>query len=135
MGVSSDLQRVIVARLKAAAPMLAGRVYDRKPPESAAMPYARVGPAYGVDDSAECIDAEEITLQIDVFASSYPDSRVINDATGEVKRALKGWADTAALTMHPLRVSLWRVEEDPDPAVLHGVVQVEAMVEDQPGNP
>ena len=129
MGISSDLQRVIVARLKAAVPSVAGRVYDRKVREGATMPYVRVGPVYGLPDDAECIEGDEITVQIDVFASSYPDSRAVNDATDEVRRALNGWADTNALTMHPMRVSLWRIMDDPDPAALHGVVQVEAMVE------
>ena len=129
MGISSDLQRVIVARLKAAVPSVAGRVYDRRPPESAIMPYVRVGNAYGFDDSAECIDGESVTIQLDIFASSYPDSRVVKDTTEEVRRALKGWSNTDLLTMSPMHVSLWRVEDDPDPAVLHGIVQVETAIE------
>ena len=43
--------------------------------------------------------------------------------------ALDGWASDI-LAMHPLRVSLVRIMDDPAPEVVHGVVQVEAMVED-----
>lgn len=129
MGISSDLQRIIVARLKAEVGLVGGRVYDRRAPEAATMPFVRVGPVSGYDDSAECIDSQVVTAQIDVFASSYPDSGAVNDVTDEVRQALNGWADTDRLTMHPLRVTLWRIMDDPDPSALHGVVQVEAMVE------
>mgnify|MGYP000521770468 CR=1 FL=1 len=128
MGISSDLQRVIVARLKAAVPSVAGRVYDN-PPETALMPYISIGPSYWNDDSAECIRARLETVQVDIWASNRPDKRAAKDATDEVAAALDGWQDTDALTMHPLRVSLVRVMDDPSPGVVHGVVQVEAMVE------
>lgn len=128
MGISSDLQRVIVARLKAAVPSVAGRVYDN-PPETVAMPYISIGPSYWNDDSAECIRARLETVQVDIWASNRPDKRAAKDATDEVAAALDGWQDTDALTMHPLRVSLVRVMDDPSPGVVHGVVQVEAMVE------
>lgn len=127
MGISSDLQRVIVARLKAAAPSVAGRVYDN-PPETAPMPYISIGPSYWSDDSAECIRARVETVQIDVWASNRPDKRAAKDATDDVVLALDGWASDA-LAMHPLRVSLVRIMDDPTPGVVHGVVQVEAMVE------
>ena len=127
MGISSDLQRVIVARLKEAVPSVAGRVYDN-PPETAAMPYISIGPSYWNDDSAECIRARLETVQIDVWASNRPDKQAAKDATDDVVLALDGWASDV-LAMHPLRVALVRVMDDPSPGVVHGVVQVEAMVE------
>ena len=127
MGVSSDLQRVIVARLREAVPSVAGRVYDN-PPETAQMPYASIGPSYWNDDSAECIRARAETVQVDIWASNRPDKRAAKDATDEAAAALDGWA-VDDLAMHPLRVSLVRVMDDPTPGVVHGVVQVEAMVE------
>lgn len=127
MGISSDLQRVIVARLKAAVPSVAGRVYDT-PPETAQMPYISIGPSYWNDDSAECIRARVETIQCDIWASNRPDKRAAKDATDEVAAALDGWA-VEDLAMHPLRVSLVRVMDDLAPGVVHGVVQVEAMVE------
>lgn len=128
MGISSDLQRAIVARLRVAVPALAGRVYDG-PTETAQMPYASIGPSYWTSDDAECITARVETLQVDIWASNRPDKRAAKDAADEVAAALDGWADTGALTMHPLRVALVRVMDDPKPGVAHGVVQVEAMVE------
>lgn len=127
MGISSDLQRVIVARLKAAVPSVAGRVYDN-PPETAAMPYVSIGPSYWNDDSAECIRARVETVQVDIWASNRPDKRAAKDATDEVAEALDGWA-ADGLVMHSLRVTLVRVMDDPAPGVVHGVVQVEADIQ------
>ena len=128
MGISSDLQRVIVARLKAAVPSVAGRVYDN-PGEKAPHPHITIGPSYWSPDDAECIKARSETLQIDIWASNKPDKQAAKDATDEAAAALDGWASDV-LAMHPLRVSLVRVMDDPTPGVVHGVVQVEAMVEE-----
>ena len=128
MGISSDIQRVIVARLKSAVPAVSGRVYDG-PSETAQMPYVSIGPSYFTPDDAECISGRSETLQIDVWGSSKPNRAAVKDAVDEVVDALDGYADTAALTMHPLRVSLVRVMDDVQQDIIHGVVQVEAMVE------
>lgn len=128
VGTSSDLQRLIVARLKAEVPAVDGRVYDN-PAEDAVMPYISIGPSYWSDDSAECIRARRETVQVDVWASNRPDKRMAKDVTDSVAAALDNWADQDALTMHPLRVALVRVMDDPQPGVVHGVVQVEADVE------
>ena len=128
MGISSNLQRIIVARLKAAVPAVSGRVYDA-PSETAQMPYVSIGPSYFTPDDAECIRGRSETLQIDVWGSSKPNRAAVKDAVDQVYAALHGWGDTAALTMSPLRVSLVRVMDDVQAGVVHGVVQVEAMVE------
>lgn len=127
MGISSDLQKLIVARLREAVPSVQGRVYDN-PPETAQMPFVSIGPSYWVSDDAECIRARVETIQCDIWASNRPDKRAAKDATDEVAAALDGWA-VEDLAMHPLRVSLVRVMDDLAPGVVHGVVQVEAMVE------
>lgn len=128
MGVSSDLQRVIVARLKSAVPAVGGRVFDG-PNESAQMPYISVGPSYWNPENAECITARRETVQLDIWASVKPDMRACKDVTDAVAEALEGWADTDALKMHGLAVTLVRVMRDPDGTTAHGVAQVEAMVE------
>lgn len=127
MGVSSNLQRAVVARLREAVPAVDRRVYDN-PPETAQMPYISIGASYWSDASATCVRARTETLQIDVWASNRPDKRAAKDATDEVAEALEGWASDA-IAMHPLRVTLVRVMDDPAPGVVHGVVQVQAMVE------
>ena len=128
MGISSDLQRVIVARLKSAVPAVSGRVYDG-PSETAQMPFISIGPSYFTPDDAECIRGRSETLQIDVWGSSKPNRAAVKDAVDQVYDALHGWEDTAALTMSPLRVSLVRVMDDAQQGIIHGVVQVEAMIE------
>ena len=127
MGISSDLQRAIVARLREAVPSVGSRVFD-SPSEAAQMPYISIGPSYWSDASAECIRARTETLQIDVWASNRPDKRGAKDGTDQVAEALDGWA-SASIAMHPLRVVLVRVMDDPAPGVAHGIVQVEALVE------
>ena len=128
MGTSSDLQRLIVARLKSAVPAVSGRVYDG-PSETAQMPYISIGPSYFTDASAECIPGRDETLQIDIWGSSKPNRAAVKDAVDQVYDALHGWEDTAALTMSPLRVSLVRVMDDVQAGVVHGVVQVEVSIE------
>lgn len=127
MGTSSDLQRLVVARLKAAVPSVAGRVYDG-PAEDAVMPYVSIGPSYWSDDDAECIEGRSEVIQIDIWASNRPNKGAAKDATDEVAAALKDWSSDA-IAMHPLRVALARVMDDPAPGVVHGVVQVEALIE------
>lgn len=128
MGISSDLQRMVVSRLRAAVPSIEGRVYDG-PSEGAVMPFASIGPSYFVSDDAECIRGRSETLQIDVWGASKPNRGALKNAVDEVVEALDGYADTDALTMHPLRVVLVRIMDDPQAGVVHGVVQVEALVE------
>ena len=129
MGISSDLQRVIVARLKAAVPAVAGRVYDG-PREDAQMPYISIGASYWTDDSAECIRARVETVQVDVWASNRPDKSACKVALDEAARAIDGWSNEAVLTAHPLRVFSAQVRDDPDGMTVHGFFLVDAMVEE-----
>ena len=124
-----SLRRIVMDRLIAQVAALGGRVYDRAT-ETDSYPYATLGASYWTDDSVECIEARVLTLQVDVWCSGGPASGKGNaeDVVDDVASALRGWADTSALTMHPLRVSLVRLMDDPSGAV-HGVVQVEALVE------
>lgn len=133
MRAGRALRRVIMDRIIDRVPGLGGRVYD-KAVAGTPSPYVTMGPSYGVDDDAECIEARLITVQVDIWASARTedgdaDKGVCEDLTDDVAAALKGWADTDALTMHPMRVTLVRVMDDPDGLSVHGVVQVEAMVE------
>lgn len=126
MRAGRALRRIIMDRVIAEVPDLAGKVYDRAV-EDTAYPYVTLGPSYWVDDSAECVPARSQTVQVDVWHSGAAKG-ALEDLVDDVSAALDGWADTETLTMHPLRVTLARVMDDPSGA-LHGVVQVEAMVE------
>lgn len=125
MRAGRALRRIIMDRLIEQVPALAGRVYDRAA-ETTNYPYATLGPSYWVDDSAECIRACVQTVQVDIWGSAAKGP--VEDVTDDVADALDGWS-VDELAMHPLRVSMVRVMDDPSPGVVHGVVQVEAMVE------
>lgn len=126
MRAGRQLRRIIMDRLIEQVPEVAGRVYDRAI-EATPMPYITLGASFWSDDSAECIQARSQTVQIDIWHDS--NKGVIEDITDDVTAALDGWADQGALTMHPLRVTLVRIMDDPDPGIVHGVVQVEAEME------
>ena len=126
MRAGRTLRQIVRARILDQVPGLNG-VYDRAT-ESSVYPYATLGASYWTDGSVECIEAREITLQIDLW-HSQSNKGVAEDMVDEITTALRGWADTDALTMHPLRVSLVRVMDDPDGQSVHGVIQVEGLVE------
>ena len=126
MKAGRALRRIIMDRIVAEVPALGGRVYDRAS-ETVPVPYATLGPSYWSDASVECIAGRTQTVQVDIWHSAVAKG-VLEDLVDDVTAALDGWADTAALTMHPLRTVLVRIMDDPAGG-LHGVVQVEAMVE------
>lgn len=125
MRAGRALRRIVMDRVIAEVPALAGRVFDRAS-ETTDYPFATLGPSYWTDASAECIRARSMTLQVDVWGRAAKGP--VEDLTDDVATALDGWA-AAELAMHDLRVTLVRVMDDPTPGVVHGVVQVEAMVE------
>lgn len=125
MRAGRALRRIIMNRIIDVVPDLDGKVYDRAA-EDTAYPYVTLGPSFWVDDSAECIQARSQTVQVDVWHSGAAKG-ALEDLVDDVSAALDGWA-VDELTMHPLRVTLARIMDDPSGA-LHGVVQVEAMVE------
>lgn len=122
------LRQLIMDRIIDQVPALGGRVYD-KAVEAAETPYVTMGPSFWVDDVAECVLAREVTIQIDVW-DVVSNKGACEELTDDIATAVRGWADTALLTMMPLRVSLARVMDDPDGKHVHGMVQIEAMVED-----
>ncbi|WP_234967673.1 DUF3168 domain-containing protein [Pontibaca methylaminivorans] len=113
-------------RIIAQVPEFDGRVYD-KATETTPMPYVTLGPSWWVDDSADCITARAQTVQVDVWGSNS-NKGAVEDLTDDVAAALNGWSDEV-IAMHPLRVTLVRVMDDPDGVSIHGLVQVEAEVE------
>ena len=126
MRAGRALRQVVIARLRDQIP---GVPVVDKPTEKTPMPYIVLGPSYWISADAECIEARDVTLQVDAYDSASSKGK-LEDLVDDVATALNGWADEVALTMHPMRVSLVRVMDDPDGKSLHGVVQVEAMVED-----
>lgn len=111
---------------------LVDAVYDKvgNNPWKAKNAYISRGPVYGVDDGADCVDGQELTFQIDIW-SRKPNRWSCDDIVEEVRQALHE-RDDLHLTenaLAQLRVTLWRVMDDPDPNTVHGIVQVVAAVE------
>ena len=111
---------------------LVDAVYDKvgSSPWRAKNAYISRGPVYGVDDSADCVDGQELTFQIDIW-SRKPNRWSCDDIVEAVRKALHE-RDDLHLTENALvqlRVTLWRVIDDPDPNTVHGIVQVVATVE------
>lgn len=136
MGPGEALLRLIVARLKAdagVAALVGARVVD-KPDPALALPYISIGPSDWVEDDAECIASRIEALQVDTWSEEggQRESRAMVDAVTRAIRAL-GADPTAVLEAHALggiRVVRARIFRDPDGVTHHGVVTVEAHLEE-----
>ncbi len=132
MSVAVALQDAVLNALKAdatVAGLIVGRVYDRIP-ATAKFPYVSLGPYDFASDDAECIDAGEHTLQVDVWSQKVGrvEAKQITDA---VRRALhKHEADLGAYALVEMRVDFTQVIGDPDGLTSHGIVRVTAMIEE-----
>jgi hypothetical protein len=110
---------------------LVNAIYDKVPdsPWGEKNAYISRGPSFGVDDGADCIDGQEITLQLDVW-SKVNNTGTCNDIVEAVRKAVH--EKELELTENALvqtRVELWRVIDDPDPLVTHGIIQIVALIE------
>lgn len=72
---SHELQVAIVSALKADADVAAlvdGRIYDVVPAQAgkdtAQFPYVSFGPTHDMPEDADCIDASDLTIQLDVWS-------------------------------------------------------------------
>lgn len=134
MSASAELQKAIYDALVADAgvtALVSGRIHDMPPP-GVRFPFVSFGPSDTVDEDADCIDARMEVVQLDIW-SRAKDGRVeakrIVDA---VKTALHRTAPVMAVNaLVGLRVVLTRILDDPDGITVHGVVQVEAHVEER----
>ena len=133
MSASDELQAAIYTRLTTFAPLVAlvgTRVHDL-PPSPVVAPYISFGPSDTVSDDAECITGREETLQIDVWSEALDGYRECKLICDQVKKALHDW--NGELTVNALafiRVQTVRVFRDPDGRTTHGVVTVQAMIEE-----
>lgn len=119
------LRSLIIARIGEAVPALSGRVSDRAV-AGTAYPYCTLGASDWSRQDADCIDARTWSLQIDIWHSNAAKG-VVEDLVDDVAAALADY-EAPDLAMHPIKVSLARVMDDPS-GDLHGVVQIEALIE------
>lgn len=133
MSVIAALQKFVVATLKAdagVAALVGARIYDR-PPAGAVMPYVSIGPSDEVPFNAECIAMIDATLQIDVFSASQgggAEARKINSAIKAALHEIDGDLEAGALL--EINVRQTRAFDDLDPGVTHGIVSIEALLEE-----
>lgn len=128
MDPSLELQGRVVSILKAAG-VAGGRIHDRVP-ENPEYPYVSIGPWTAASDDADCIFAEEVTGQIDVW-SRKPGSVEAKQVARAVKVALRD-ADMAlannALVLFEHRIT--RVFRDPDGVTTHAAITFTALIEE-----
>ena len=133
MSPSVDLHKLIFDRLIADAgvhAIVGDRIYEN-PPEGATFPYVSFGPSDVIEDDAECITGRVETIQIDCWArqdAQISPVKALNDAVKTALHLFAGEMTTHALV--EMRVGAMRAFMDPDGLTAHGVVTVQAMVEE-----
>lgn len=133
---SNELQALITTRLKAVAAVtdiVSTRILDRVP-EGTDFPYVSFGPSDTIDDgdgADDCISGEIETLQIDCWSRYQGGFKELKSLTYAVRQALHLFAgEFSASALVELRVIGRRHFRDPDGLTSHGVVTVQAIMED-----
>jgi len=133
VSVSAELQELVFGTLMSNGPVTAivgKNVFDDVP---TADPYPRItfGPSDSVSDDADCVDGEEITLQVDCWVRQSGKLHPCRQLVDAVKAALheQNLALPDPYVLNTIRVQQTRVIRDPDGETAHGVVVVTALVE------
>jgi hypothetical protein len=133
MSVSAELQKAIHDALvadAAVAALVGDRIYDGAP-SNRQFPCITFGPTDSVQDDMDCITARTETVQLDVWSRDQGLLRPCKEICDAVKDALH-LADLS-LTVNALvliRTSGMRVFMDQDGKTTHGVVTIEADLEE-----
>lgn len=133
MSASCELQKVIHEALVADAAvgdLIGDRIYDDVP-EDRTFPYISFGPTDSRFEDLTCITARTETVQLDVWCRDNARLRPCKEVCDAVKNALH-LADLS-LTVNALvqvRVEGMRVFMDRDGLTAHGVITVEADLEE-----
>lgn len=131
---SLEVQGVILAALKGNSALMAliANVYDSVPenPWGTALAYVSFGPEDSNIDDVDCIDGEEISLQIDVW--SRKPGRV---ACKNICDAVKSVLHRAELTLTvnalaEIELENVRILKDPDQTTTHGAMTFRIAVEE-----
>lgn len=136
-GPQGELHDLIRDTLKtdSAVKALVTDVYDSVPAEparwGAKKAYISFGPTDVVEDDAECIVGGVFTVQLDCWSrklGSYHCKSIVD----AVKTALHDHdVELANYGLVQMRITMRRVFGDPDGITQHGVVMVEAMIEEE----
>ncbi len=128
-----DLQRAVFQALTRAPVLRAsinGRVYDRVS-ETPEFPYVSFGATQSIPFSADCITGGDHFLQIDVWSRAVG-SVECKDICHTIKQILDNSAfDLSEHALADLRVESVRIMRDPDGLTTHGIISVEAFIEEK----
>jgi hypothetical protein len=133
VSASADLQKLIFDRLVADTgvhAIVADRIFDNRP-DVATFPCITFGPSDVVEDDAECITGRIETIQLDCWARSNARVNAVKPLVDAVKTALHLFhAEPESSALVELRVIAMRTFMDPDGLTAHGVVTVQAIMEE-----
>jgi len=133
VSTSQALRKLIFDRLVADTGVhaqVADRIYDNRP-NAANFPCITFGRSDVVEDDAECITGRVETIQIDCWARDNARLHVVFPIVDAVKRALHLYhAEPAHGALVEMRVSSFPSFMDPDGLTAHGVVTVQAIMEE-----
>lgn len=134
MSVSAELQKLYFDTLSgdAAIMAIAAGVFDRVPssPFGTKTAYITLGASDSTDDTAECIDGQEINTTIHCWSRAVGKvecKRLTDLVRRKLHRANLSLTENALVFFE---VESTRVFDDPDGITTHGVVQVRAAVEE-----
>ncbi len=127
MSPSLELQRALVADLKAQSSISAlvgGRVYDNVP-ERPTFPYVSFGPEDHTNQDAECIRAQSLFIQLDVW-SREPSSAECRNILDALKRRIEAnqYSVSSNAVVGEAQIERQRIMRDSDGRTWHGILSV-----------
>ncbi len=133
MTASTELQKLVFETLTGdagIAALVGARVYDRALP-NAAFPFISFGPTSFLLVQDDCLAGRTETMQIDIWSESKGGKLQCKEIVDRVVNVLNGLeAELVSVTVADLRVVLSQVMDDPDGITSHGVVQIEALIDE-----
>lgn len=132
---ANELQAAIYGILQADADLTAivgDRIFDRVPKAGDVPPYVTFGPADEVNNDADCIDAADHALQIDVWSEKQGGFKEAKEIAFLIKRAVHEVEfDLPTHALVEMRVTIIRYVRDQDGLSSRAIISVEAMVEER----
>lgn len=133
MSASNELQTLIYQRLVndvGVQAIVGSRVYDN-PTGKNDFPYVSFGPSDVVEDDADCITGRIETIQIDCWSRYQGGFKEVKTLADAVKKALHRYAGTLTVNaLVEMTVRSVRYFRDPDGLTSHGVITLQAIVEE-----
>jgi hypothetical protein len=133
MSVAAALQKFVFETLSAdldVAYVVGARIYDRARP-NAVFPFITFGPTSVILIQDDCLAGRTETLQIDVWSTDQAGMRQAKQICDLVIKALNGLeGELEDGYATDIRVVLTQVIADPDGITSHGIVQIEALIDE-----